>query len=97
MEADLTINTLKQAAASPGGLTHASVIEAARDQTYASPMLINGINWVSTPTELIGMDAFQTFVWDAASQTFKAQGGLIKVGAGTGVRSSFPPGSARPV
>ncbi len=81
MEADLTINTLKQAAASPGGLTHASVIEAARDQTYASPMLINGINWVSTPTELIGMDAFQTFVWDAASQTFKAQGGLIKVGA----------------
>ena len=79
--ADLTINTLKQAAASPSGLTHASVIEAARDQTYAAPMLINGIKWISTPTELVGFDAFQTFVWSAAAKNFKADGQLISVAA----------------
>ena len=39
VQADLLINTLKQAAASPSGLTHVSVIQAARDQSYASPML----------------------------------------------------------
>ncbi|MET3807743.1 ABC-type branched-subunit amino acid transport system substrate-binding protein [Nakamurella sp. UYEF19] len=77
--ADLTINTLKQAASSAAGLTHASVIEAARDQKYSSPMLINGINWVSTPTVLTGFDAFQTFVWSAATKTFKADGALISV------------------
>jgi ABC-type branched-subunit amino acid transport system substrate-binding protein len=78
-EADLTINTLKQAAASPKGLTHASVIEAARNQTYASPMLINGIKWVSAPTELVGFNAFQTLVWSAADKRFKADGELIAI------------------
>ncbi len=79
VQADLTINTLKQAMASPGGLTHASVIEAARNMTYASPMLINGIKWVSTPTELVGFDAFQTLVWSAADKRFKADGDLIAI------------------
>lgn len=79
LEADLTINTLKQAAASSTGLTHVGVIQAARDQSYASPMLINGIKWVSTPTELTGFSAFQTFIWSAATKTFKADGGLIDV------------------
>jgi ABC-type branched-subunit amino acid transport system substrate-binding protein len=78
-QADLTINTLKQAMASSSGLTHASVIEAARNMTYASPMLINGIKWVSTPTELVGMDAFQTMVWSAADKRFKPDGDLIKI------------------
>ena len=80
-EADLTINTLKQAAASATGLTHASVIEAARDQSYASPMLINGIKWESTPTQLTGFTAFQTFVWSASKKTFSADGELISVAA----------------
>lgn len=79
VQADLTINTLKQAAASKNGLTHASIIEAARNQTYASPMMVNGVKWVSTPTELVGMNAFQTRVWNAASKLFVAQGDLISV------------------
>ncbi|MEV4319128.1 ABC transporter substrate-binding protein [Actinocrispum sp. NPDC049592] len=79
VQADLTINTLKQAVASPSGLTHASVIEAARNMTYASPMLINGIKWVSTPTELVGFDAFQTLVWSAADKRFKPDGDLITI------------------
>lgn len=78
-EADLTINTLKQAAASATGLTHASVIEAARDQSSASPMLINRIEWESRPTVLTGFTTFQTFVWSVASKTFKADGELISV------------------
>lgn len=48
MQADLLINTLKQAAGSEGGLTRVNIIEAARDQDYASPVLTNGIRWIST-------------------------------------------------
>jgi ABC-type branched-subunit amino acid transport system substrate-binding protein len=80
-EADLTINTLLQASKMPGGLSHVTAIEAARDQNYASPMLRTGVNWVSTPTSLIGFSGFQTLVWDAASKTFKTDGGVISVGA----------------
>ncbi|HEV7205215.1 MAG TPA: ABC transporter substrate-binding protein [Jatrophihabitans sp.] len=77
--ADLTINTLKQAAAMPGGLTHENVIKAARNQDYASPMLINGITWNSTATELVGFSGFQTTVWDAATKTFSADGEVISL------------------
>lgn len=77
--ADLTINTLKQAAAMPGGLTHENVIKAARNQDYASPMLINGITWDSTPTELVGFSGFQTTVWNAATKTFSADGEVISL------------------
>src|SRR5262249_18978977 len=81
IQADLLINTLKQAAASPGGLTHVSVIQAARDQLYASPMLINGVKWESAPDSLTGLNAFQTTAWSAADKGFKAQGELISIGA----------------
>lgn len=79
IQADLTINTLKQAAASPTGLTNVSVIQAARDQTYDSPMMPTGVKWVSTPTHLTGFDAFQAEVWNAADKAFKPIGGLISV------------------
>jgi branched-chain amino acid transport system substrate-binding protein len=81
IQADLLINTLKQAAASPGGLTRVSVIQAARDQLYASPMLINGVKWESAPDSLTGLNAFQTTAWSAADKAFKAEGALIPIGA----------------
>ena len=81
VQADLLINTLKQAAASPAGLSRVGVIQAARDQSYASPMLRNGVLWVSTPTQLTGINGFQTTVWSAADKAFKAEGGVISVGA----------------
>jgi branched-chain amino acid transport system substrate-binding protein len=81
VQADLFINTLKQAAASASGLTHVSVIQAARDQSYASPMLRNGIKWDSAPDALTGINGFQTTVWSAADKKFKAEGGVISVGA----------------
>jgi ABC-type branched-subunit amino acid transport system substrate-binding protein len=81
IQADLLINTLKQAAASPSGLTHVSVIQAARDQLYASPMLLNGVKWESSPTSMVGINGFQTTAWSAADKTFKLQGDIIPIGA----------------
>ena len=77
--ADLTINTLKQAAGMPGGLTHENVIKAARNQNYACPMFTNGINWLSTPTDMVGFSGFQALQWDAAGKTFKADGAVISL------------------
>jgi branched-chain amino acid transport system substrate-binding protein len=81
VQADLFINTLKQAAASPAGLSHVGAIQAARDQSYASPMLPNGVKWISTPTELIGFSAFQTTVWSATDKVFHPTGDLVSLTA----------------
>jgi ABC-type branched-subunit amino acid transport system substrate-binding protein len=80
LSADLTINALEQAAASPAGLSDVGVIEAARDQTYVSPMMLPGVKWVSTPTLLTGFNSFQTEAWDSTAKAFKPDGGLISVG-----------------
>jgi branched-chain amino acid transport system substrate-binding protein len=80
VEADLLINTLKQAAASPAGLSEVGVIEAARDQNYACPMLPNGATWLSTPTLLTGVSAFQTTKWNAAAKRFETVGSPISIG-----------------
>lgn len=69
-QADLVINTLKQAAASEDGLTRLSVMMAARDQEYEVPMLINGIKWVSTPERLIGINGFRPQTWLVDEQRF---------------------------
>jgi branched-chain amino acid transport system substrate-binding protein len=79
--ADLTVNTIKQAAAMPGGLSRQTVIQAARDQNYTCPMLVNGVTWVSTTTQLTGFSGFQTMVWNAATQKFSPSGPIINVGA----------------
>lgn len=79
LTADLTINTLLQASQSPDGLTQKSVIQAARNQNYASPMFIKGITWLSTPKEMTGFSGFQTTVWSAADKMFKLQGDVIPI------------------
>ncbi|SDJ41473.1 ABC-type branched-chain amino acid transport system, substrate-binding protein [Frankineae bacterium MT45] len=80
-EADLTINTLLQASKMPGGLSHVTAIQAARDQDYASPMLGTGITWQSTPTALVGFSGFQTLVWSASEKAFKKDGPVVSVAA----------------
>jgi branched-chain amino acid transport system substrate-binding protein len=82
LSAQLTINTLEQAYASPAGLSAVGVIEAARDQDYAAPMMLPGIKWVSTATDLIGFNSFQTEEWNASTKTFDPEGGLISVSGG---------------
>lgn len=74
--ADLTVNTLKQAAASPQGLTRLSIIEAARDQDYDSPMLRDGITWLGT-SDYLGVSAFQPIRFDAAAKRFVADGDVV--------------------
>lgn len=76
---DMTVHTLKQAAAMPGGLTRENVIKAARNQDYSSPMFIKGISWVSTPTSMLGVSGFQTLAWDAATKAFKNDGAVISL------------------
>ena len=78
-QADLVVNTLKQAAASKDGLTRLSVMEAARDQDYASPMLINGIKWFSQPDLLTGIDGFKPIKWVAADQAFVPAGDVVSI------------------
>lgn len=79
--ADLLVNTLTQASNSPDGLTHVSVIQAARNQAYAAPMLREGVEWLSSPDELIGISGFQTLAWSAADQAFQPEGDIIHVAA----------------
>lgn len=78
-QADLVINTLKQAQEESGELTRLSVMEAARDQDYASPMLINGIKWYSTPELLVGIDGFKPIKWVADEERFVPAGDIINV------------------
>jgi branched-chain amino acid transport system substrate-binding protein len=79
MQADLLINTLKQAAASEGGLTRVSIIEAARDQDYASPVLTNGIEWISTAERAAGVNGFAPIAWSTAQQRFVSAGDVVSV------------------
>lgn len=78
--ADLTIETLKRAQASSDGLSRASAISAARDMEYQVSMTVDGIKWVSTPTEMLGWNAFQTRAWDAGEQEFVDEGDLVPIG-----------------
>jgi ABC-type branched-subunit amino acid transport system substrate-binding protein len=77
LTADLTIQTLMQASKSADGLSQKSAIQAARDMDYASPMLINGITWLSTPEQMTGFSGFQTMEWSAADKAFKPQGEVV--------------------
>lgn len=78
-QADLVINTLKQAAASEDGLTRLSIMEAARDQDYDAPMMIEGVKWFSTPELLTGIDGFGTIKWVAADERFVPSGEVISI------------------
>lgn len=78
-QADLVVNTLKQAKEQYGELTRLSVMKAAREQDYASPMLIEGIKWYSTPELLVGIDGFKPIEWDADEQRFIPAGEIISI------------------
>ncbi|KAA1380087.1 ABC transporter substrate-binding protein [Aeromicrobium fastidiosum] len=78
-QADLIINTMKQAAESEDGLTRLSVMQAARDQDYDAPMLIDGINWYSTPELLTGIDGFRPITWNASEKRFTPAGDVISI------------------
>lgn len=77
--ADMLIATIEQAAESEDGLTRASLIEAARNLDYASPMFLEGISWVSTPDKLTGLSGFVSGVWSADIAAFVPSGEVIQI------------------
>jgi len=79
VQADLLINTLQQAADSEDGLTHQSMIEAARDQDYASPMLIDGVKWVSSADRNAGVSGFAPYAWNAKEKRFINVGDVTSI------------------
>jgi hypothetical protein len=79
VQADLLIHTIQQAAESEDGLTRASLIEAARNLDYTSPMFLEGASWISTPEKLTGVSGFKAGVWSVEDQTFVPSGDVIQV------------------
>lgn len=79
VQADLLVNTLQQAADSDLGLTHQSIIEAARDQEYASPMLIDGVTWLSSADRNAGVSGFAPYAWSTAEERFLLVGDVTQV------------------
>ncbi len=79
LQADLLVNTLQQAADSDEGLTRKSIIEAAHSQDYASPILIEGIKWLSSADRNAGVSGFAPFAWDAAKKRFVGVGEVTTV------------------
>ncbi|MBU2693568.1 hypothetical protein CCO04_00585 [Pimelobacter sp. 30-1] len=77
LQADLLVNTLQQAADSDAGLSQLGIIEAARDQDYAAPILINGINWVSAADRPAGVNGFEPISWSTAEKRFVSAGDVV--------------------
>lgn len=77
--ADMLIATIEQAAEAEDGLSRASLIEAARNLDYTSPMFLDGISWISEPDKLTGLSGFESGVWSAKKLAFVPTGGVIQV------------------
>jgi len=77
--ADLMIDDFKRAAASEDGLTHLSIMEAARTQNYQPPMFIDGIKFQMSPTQAFGILAFKPYTWNAAKKTFEPSGDVVDI------------------
>ena len=75
--ADMLIDILKTAMASKDGLSHASIIDAARVQKYHPELFLDGIDWTMNPEHSMGIVALQPFKWDTAASEFKPFGDLI--------------------
>ena len=79
IQADILVETLRKAAESEDGLTRLSIMEAARDLDYASPMFAEGISWISTPESLTGISGFRPVAWSSAEERFIPSGEVIQV------------------
>lgn len=79
MAADLLVNTLQQAADSEAGLTRESIMQASRDQDYASPVLLDGVTWKSSAERSAGVSGFGPFAWSAKEKRFLSAGDVLSV------------------
>ena len=79
MQADLLVNTLQQAADSEQGLTRGSIMQAARDQDYVSPVLLDGISWKSSADRSGGVSGFAPVAWSTKEKRFVSAGDVLSV------------------
>ena len=75
---EVTVEVLKRAAASPDGLTRASILDAARNFEYHASLLREGITFKTSGTEDPYLNEVQQIVqYNATTKTYTEQGGLI--------------------
>jgi ABC-type branched-subunit amino acid transport system substrate-binding protein len=77
MTADMEVNSYLTAAASPTGLTQASIMQAARNQNYQEPLFINGLKWIMNANEAYGIMKLQPLVYASKTQSFNYDGKII--------------------
>lgn len=75
--ADMMVNVFESAAASDTGLSRLGIMEAARTQSYAPPMFIDGITWEMSPEQSLGIVSLQPTRWNAAESRFELDGDVI--------------------
>lgn len=75
--ADMMVNVFESAAASDTGLSRLGIMEAARIQSYAPPMFIDGITWEMSPEQSLGIVSLQPTRWNAAEARFELDGDVI--------------------
>ncbi|WP_035853560.1 ABC transporter substrate-binding protein [Cryptosporangium arvum] len=79
---DLMIDVFTNAAKSKEGLSRASIMQAARNQSYQPPMFIDGIKFTMTPDKSLGIQAFQPYTWQAGAKRFTSSGDVIDISDG---------------
>ena len=68
--AESTVAILKQAAASPQGLTRKSIIEAARSMDFVPSLFRDGFSYTTSDTDSYPVESLQVLQWDNATKTF---------------------------
>jgi hypothetical protein len=77
-EGDATVAILRQAAASPDGLTRASIINAARALDFHPKLNRDGVDFKMNGTEdPFPTESLQVIQFQAATKTYKEIGSLI--------------------
>ncbi|MEO3786826.1 ABC transporter substrate-binding protein [Actinocorallia sp. B10E7] len=76
---DLMVDAFTKAAASSDGLSRIGIIKAARTQSYAPPMFIDGVKWTMSVENSLGISGFKPFTWSASKKTFEAGGDVIDI------------------
>ncbi len=68
--AESTVAILKQAAASPGGLSRKSIMEAARNMDFVPSLFRDGLEYATSATDGYPVEGLQVLQWSDATQTF---------------------------
>ena len=75
--ADMMVDVFEAAAASDLGLSRVGIMEAARTQSYAPPMFIDGIEWQMSPDASLGIVSLQPERWNAEAGLFEKAGEVV--------------------